>query len=166
VYAGGESEAAKNLIAQRCDAYVMHGDPPERIRAKIADMRERRERFGLPPMQYGMAGFTIVRDTEREARAELARITNVKSSAAGYDNYQQWLSGTKLEGQMSIDEYSVTNRGLRPGFVGTSEQISQRIEQFADAGLDLLLLQCSPQLEEMERFASEVIRKRPVKNPD
>jgi len=158
VYAGGESEAAKNLIAQRCDAYVMHGDPPERIRAKIADMRERRERFGLPPMQYGMAGFTIVRDTEREARAELARITNVRSSAAGYDNYQQWLSGTKLEAQMSIDEYSVTNRGLRPGFVGTPERISERIEQFADAGLDLLLLQCSPQLEEMERFAAEVIR--------
>jgi FMNH2-dependent dimethyl sulfone monooxygenase len=129
-------------------------------------MRERRERFGLSPMQYGMAGFTIVRDTEREARAELARITNVKSSAAGYDNYQQWLSGTKLEGQMSIDEYSVTNRGLRPGFVGTSEQISERIEQFADAGLDLLLLQCSPQLEEMERFASEVIRKQSVKHPD
>jgi FMNH2-dependent dimethyl sulfone monooxygenase len=166
VYAGGESEAAKNLIAQRCDAYVMHGDPPERIRDKIAEMRRRRERFGLPPMQYGMAGFTIVRDTEREARAELARITNVKSSAAGYDNYRQWLSGTKLERQMSIDEYSVTNRGLRPGFVGTSEQISERIEQFADAGLDLLLLQCSPQLEEMERFASQVIRKRAVKDPD
>jgi len=83
-----------------------------------------------------------VRDTEREARAELARITNVRSSAAGYDNYQQWLSGTKLEAQMSIDEYSVTNRGLRPGFVGTPERISERIEQFADAGLDLLLLQC------------------------
>jgi len=99
-----------------------------------------------------------VRDTEREARAELARITNVRSSAAGYDNYQQWLSGTKLEAQMSIDEYSVTNRGLRPGFVGTPERISERIEQFADAGLDLLLLQCSPQLEEMERFAADVIR--------
>ena len=30
IYAGGESEAAKTLIAQTCDAYVMHGDPPER----------------------------------------------------------------------------------------------------------------------------------------
>src|SRR3954470_1626411 len=29
LYAGGESETAKNLIATRCDAYVMHGDPPE-----------------------------------------------------------------------------------------------------------------------------------------
>ena len=105
IYAGGESEAAKNLIAQKCDAFVMHGDPPEKIREKIMDMSERRERLGLPRMQFGVAAYAIVRDTESEAQAELARITDVQSSAAGYDNYQQWLSGTKLEGQMSIDEY-------------------------------------------------------------
>ncbi len=29
VYAGGESEAAKTMIAAQCDAYVMHGDPVE-----------------------------------------------------------------------------------------------------------------------------------------
>src|SRR6267154_2362634 len=34
IYAGGESEAANNLMAQKCDAYVMHGDPPERVREK------------------------------------------------------------------------------------------------------------------------------------
>src|SRR6185295_13136659 len=37
IYAGGESEAAKELIASRCDAYVMHGDPPERVREKVKD---------------------------------------------------------------------------------------------------------------------------------
>ena len=31
IYAGGESEAAKDLIARKCDAYVMHGDPPDVI---------------------------------------------------------------------------------------------------------------------------------------
>ena len=36
LYAGGESEAAKELIAQKCDAYLMHGDPPERIAARKA----------------------------------------------------------------------------------------------------------------------------------
>src|SRR2546429_3032729 len=46
LYAGGESEAAKDLIARACDAYLMHGDPPERIAAKVADMRARRERLG------------------------------------------------------------------------------------------------------------------------
>ncbi len=158
LYAGGESEAAKNLIAQRCDAYVMHGDPPERIAAKIADMRERRERFGLPPMQYGMAAYTVVRDSEHEAQAELARITDVRASAAGFANYQQWLSGTKLEQRMTIEEYSVSNRGLRPGLVGTSAQVAARVEEYEAVGLNLLLLQCSPQAEEMERFAAEVIQ--------
>src|SRR6201990_202594 len=47
IYAGGESEAAKELISERCDAFVMHGDPPDRIRSKIADMSERREKKGL-----------------------------------------------------------------------------------------------------------------------
>ena len=59
IYAGGESEAAKNLIAQRCDAYVMHGDAPERVAAKIADMRERRDRAGLTPLQFGLAGYAF-----------------------------------------------------------------------------------------------------------
>ena len=45
IYAGGESEAAKNLIAREGDAYVMHGDPPERIEAKIADLKARRARL-------------------------------------------------------------------------------------------------------------------------
>jgi FMNH2-dependent dimethyl sulfone monooxygenase len=160
LYAGGESEAAKDLIARKCDAYVMHGDPPERVAVKIEDMRARRERFGLPPMQFGVAGYSIVRPTEAEARAEVARITDVKQSASGYQNYQQWLSGTQLERQVSLEDYSVSNRGLQSGLVGTPQQVSDRIAAFEAAGVNLLLLQCSPQLEEMERFAEAVIAPR------
>ncbi len=158
IYAGGESEAAKQMISRLCDAYVMHGDEPARVREKIADMSERRGRQNLPPMKYGVAAYTIVRDTEEEAHKELARITNVKQSAAGYQNYQQWLAGTKLEQQVSLADYSVSNRGLRSGLIGTPEQVAKRIDEFAAAGVDLLLLQCSPQMEEMERFAETIIR--------
>jgi dimethylsulfone monooxygenase len=160
IYAGGESEAAKEMISQLCDAYVMHGDPPERVREKIADMAARRERHGLPPMKYGVAAYTVVRDTEEEVRRELARITDVKQSAAGYENYQQWLAGTKLEQQVSLEDYSVSNRGLRSGLTGTPEQVRDRVAEFEEAGVDLLLLQCSPQLEEMERFSEAVIAPR------
>lgn len=158
IYAGGESETAKELIARTCDAYVMHGDPPERVAAKVQDMAARRDRLGLPPMQYGVAGYSIVRDTEAEAKAELARITDVKQSAAGYHNYQQWLAGTQLEQRVSLEDYSVSNRGLRAGLVGTPAQVADRVAAFEAAGVNLLLLQCSPQLEEMERFADRVIR--------
>ncbi len=163
IYAGGESEAAKNLIARFCDAYVMHGDEPEFIAEKVADMKARREGFGLPPMQYGMAGYAIVRDSQAEAERELERITTIPGLAdgtppAGFANFDQWLSGTELERELKIREYSVSNRGLRPGFVGTPEAVRERIEAFEAAGLDLLLLQMSPQEEEMERFSAQVIR--------
>jgi len=159
LYAGGESPAAKDLIAEKCDAYLMHGDPPERIREKITDLRARRVRHNLPPLKFGLAGYAIVRETEREAQEELRRITDVQQSAAGYANYQQWLSGTQLEQRVSLEDYSVSNRGLRSGLVGTAEQVAERVAQFEAAGADLLLLQFSPQLEEMERFSEAVIRR-------
>ena len=158
LYAGGESETAKNLIASRCDAYVMHGDPPERIAPKVADMRRRREAAGLPPMEYGIAAYAIVRDSEREAKQELARITNVTPGSPGYSNYQDWISNTQLESRVTLEDYSVSNRGLRAGLVGTPEQVAEQVQRFEDAGVGLLLLQCSPQLEEMERFSEAVIR--------
>ena len=158
IYAGGESEAAKNLIAQKCDAYVMHGDSPAHVAAKIADMSERREKLGLGPMQFGIAGYAFTRNSEREVARELTRITDVKQNAKGYANYQQWLQGTQLERSMSIEEYSVSNRGLRSGLVGTPSQVQEQIGKFAAAGVDLLLLQFSPQLEEMEIFSASVMR--------
>ncbi len=97
--------------------------------------------------------------SEEEAQAELRRITDVRQSAAGYENYRQWLAGTQLEQRVSLEDYSVSNRGLRSGLVGTPEQVAERIADFEAAGADLLLLQFSPQLEEMERFAAQVIPK-------
>jgi FMNH2-dependent dimethyl sulfone monooxygenase len=156
IYAGGESPTAKELISGLCDGYLMHGDPADAITPKVADMRERREKLGLPPMVYGAAGYVICRDTEAEAQRELERITDVRSGPA-YKNYQEWLSNTQLEKQVSLEDYSVSNRGLRSGLVGTPEQIADQLRELEAAGLDLVLLQFSPQLEEMERFAEQVI---------
>jgi FMNH2-dependent dimethyl sulfone monooxygenase len=98
-----------------------------------------------------------VRDTTEEAAIEVRRITNVLPGSPGYRNYQDWIANTKLEQRVSLEDYSVSNRGLRAGLVGTAEQVAEQVGRFAEAGVDLLLLQCSPQLEEMERFAAEVI---------
>jgi FMNH2-dependent dimethyl sulfone monooxygenase len=157
LYAGGESPAAKELISRKCDAYLMHGDPPARVGGKIRDMSTRRDAAALGPMTFGVAGYVICRPTEAEAGAELARITDVKQNARGYTNYQDWLANTKLEQRVSLEDYSVSNRGLKAGLIGTPEQIAEQILAFEGAGVDLLLLQFSPQLEEMERFAEEVI---------
>jgi FMNH2-dependent dimethyl sulfone monooxygenase len=167
IYAGGESETAKTLIARKCDAYVMHGDPPDRIAPKIADLRRRREEASealrretgseLAPLSFGVAAYAIVRDSAEEAEHERSRITNVTPGSPGYHNYQDWISNTKLEQRVSLEDYSVSNRGLSARLVGTAEQVAEQVARFADVGVDLLLLQCSPQLEEMERFAADVM---------
>jgi FMNH2-dependent dimethyl sulfone monooxygenase len=167
IYAGGESDAAKSLIAAQCDAYVMHGDPPDRIAGRVDDMRTRRLRAAdgtLPPMTFGVAAYAIVRDTEADAQRELDRITDVHQSSAGYGNYQQWVANTQLEQRLSLQDYSVSNRGLRSGLIGTPERIIEQVRAFEAAGVDLLLLQCSPQYEEMERFARQVIRPYRTRN--
>ena len=157
IWAGGESEAAKAMIAAKCDAYVMHGDEVDVIAAKIADMKARRAALGLAPMAFGMAAYAIVRETQAAARLEVERITTLDPAAPGFANFDQWVSGTQLERELKIQEYSVSNRGLRPRLVGTPAQIRDRIAAYEAAGLDLLLLQMSPQYEEMDHFAAEVI---------
>ena len=158
LYAGGESETAKNLIASKCDAYLMHGDSPDIIAAKVADMRSRRALHPhLPPLIFGVTGFCILRDSDSSAQEEVARITDVKQSARGYANYQQFITGSKLETELSLRDYSVSNRGLRSGLIGSAATVAQRLQDFEAAGCSLVLLQSSPQREEMERFASEII---------
>jgi dimethylsulfone monooxygenase len=66
VYMGGESPRAKEVIAARADAYVMHGDAPETIAAKVADLSARRAAAALPPLEFGVSGYVICRETEAE----------------------------------------------------------------------------------------------------
>jgi dimethylsulfone monooxygenase len=161
VYMGGESPTAKDLIATQADAYVMHGDAPEVIAHKVADMRQRRAATGQPPLQFGVSGYVICRDTEAAAQQELARVLDVRSSPEAYASYRDFIEGSQLESQVSLEEYSVSNRGLRSGLIGTPDQIIERLGAYEQAGVSLMLLQFSPQREEMARFSRDVIRRRP-----
>ena len=54
----------------------------------------------------------------------------MQQSARGYQNYQQWVTGTQLEQKISLEDYSVSNRGLRSGLVGTPQQVKERVAAF------------------------------------
>lgn len=158
LFAGGESETGKQTIAKTCDSYVIHGGTVEEVKEKLEDMKARREKLGKAPFEtFGMAAFIICRDTEEEAKAELARITDVSEGSPGYAGYQDFISKSQLNVKVSPEDYSVSNRGLRPNLIGTPEQIAKRILAYEEAGVNLLILQFSPQLEEMNRFSEKVI---------
>ena len=157
IYAGGESDTARDLISNLCDAYVMHGDPPERIRRRIEDMTERRERTGKTPMTYGVAAYAIVRDSADEAQREVARITDVKQSAAATtttSNGSPAPAGTaRLARRLfGLEPRTAIGTGRHAGAGHRRACRNSRMR-----ASNLFLLQCSPQLEEMERFARQVI---------
>jgi dimethylsulfone monooxygenase len=157
LYAGGESPKGKEVIASVMDAYVMHGGTVDEIETKITDMKHRRNAAQKDEFQtFGMAAYVICRDTEEEVQEELRRITDVKDTS-GYAGFKDFTSKSQLEQQIQLQDYSVSNRGLRPNLIGTPKQIADRILAYEEVGLDLLLLQFSPQLEEMERFARDVM---------
>lgn len=159
LYAGGESEKAKEVISSLCDSYVIHGHTVEEAKVKIDDMKQRRKEVGREPFHtIGMAAYVICRDTEEEAQQELKRITTV-DDLSGYAGFKDFTSKSQLEQQLQLQDYSVSNRGLRPNLVGTPEQIAKQILAFEEAGVDLLILQSSPQKEELERFAKQVMPK-------
>ncbi len=162
IYAGGESEAAKNLIARRCDAYVMHGDPPERV------AREDRGH-----VRAARASGLAADDLRRGRVHDRARHGSARRRAELDAHHRRAAVGRRVQqlpavaGGHAVGAARVARRLLglepRPALAGWSARPSRcatRVEEFEEAGVDLLLLQCSPQLEEMERFAAQVIKRR------
>lgn len=157
IFAGGESDAGREAIAGFADAYVMHGGTLEEVRTNVSDMNARSERLhGRPIAEFGMPAYVIVRDTEAEAQRELDRITTVDPHSPGYASFEQFRQNSNLSLELSRREYSVGTRGLRPNLVGTAEQVAERIGEYADAGISLLLIQASPLDEELDRIAEQV----------
>lgn len=157
IFAGGESDAGREAIADFADAYVMHGGTLDEVRSNVADMNARSERIhGRPIAEFGMPAYVIVRDTEAEAQRELDRITTVDPDSPGYASFEEFKRHSNLSLEVSRREYSVGTRGLRPNLVGTAEQVAERINDYAEAGITLLLIQASPLDEELERIAEQV----------
>nr|WP_315267235.1 LLM class flavin-dependent oxidoreductase [Microbacterium lemovicicum] len=157
IYAGGESEAGREAITEFADAYVTHGGTVTELEEKIRDMRRRRSEAGRPDLAHiGMSAFVVVRDTEEEAQEEVRRITAVTEGPA-YDSYRAFVENSNLDVEVALADYSVSNRGLRPNLVGTPETVAGRIRGFEAVGVDTLLLQFSPPLEELQRFGRQVI---------
>ncbi|SNT03712.1 LLM class flavin-dependent oxidoreductase [Rhodococcoides kyotonense] len=157
IFAGGESESGRESIATFADSYVLHGGTVDEVRTKIADMNTRSQRIHQRDMaEFGMSCFVIVRDTEKEARAELERITTVDPNSPGYASFEEFVKNSELDVEVSRREYSVGTRGLRPDLVGTAEQVAEKIAAYQDAGLTLLLIQSSPAHDELARIAEQV----------
>ncbi|GAC68705.1 LLM class flavin-dependent oxidoreductase [Gordonia soli] len=157
IYVGGESDQARDLVAEQGDVWFINGQPPENVNALI-DSVVLRPRVG-PPVRYGLAAFVIARPDAEAAQAELEHHWKLNEQDQKF--LANIVAGADEKAVMfhTFAKYPAigTNGGTAAGLVGSYDDVADRIVEFHRAGIETFMLQFQPFEAEMERFATEVI---------
>ena len=165
LYLGGASEAAVALAARLADTYLMWGEPPTAIAARVAAVRAVAGR----PMRFGLRVHVIARDSEAEARAAAADLlsraevaADRASEYAGFDSVGQarmnaidadgdgWVAPGLWAGIRAV------RGGAGTALVGSHAQVAELLGEYREAGVDLVIASGYPHLDEAGRVGTRV----------
>lgn len=164
-YLGGASEAAKDLAARVAEAYLMWGEVPEAIAARVEEMSARADR----PMRFGLRIHIIARRSAAEARAaahELLSRAEVRDSRAdeyaAFDSVGQarmnaipadgddWVAPGLWAGIRSV------RGGAGTALVGSYPEVAGWLRRYREAGIDFVIASGYPHREEVGRVGRRV----------
>jgi alkanesulfonate monooxygenase len=157
IYAGGESEPAKAMVADLADLWFINGQPIADVRRLIAGVPAAQR--GGQPLRFGLAAFVIARETDAQAEEVLAYAFSLSANDAAL--HAQRAANTDPKAVMFQTFAKLphigTNGGTAAGLVGSYDKVAARILEFDAAGIELFMLQFQPMEAEMKRFAAEII---------
>ncbi|MFB5189107.1 FMNH2-dependent alkanesulfonate monooxygenase [Alicyclobacillus fastidiosus] len=178
LYFGGSSDAAQNVAAEHVDVYLTWGEPVDQVREKIEQVRALAEENGRE-VRFGIRLHVIVRETEQtawQAANELIKYLDADTIQAAQRRMKQMdsigqqrmleLHGDSLQ-NLEISPNLWTGIGLVRGgagtaLVGSPEIVAQRMQEYADVGIETFVLSGYPHLEEAYRFAELVFPLLPI----
>lgn len=189
IFFTGSSDLAKDIAARSADVYLMYGEPPPVIRERVQDMRERAARYGRE-LRFGIFMHVIARETEQAAFAEAKRqldsmdagaVEEVQRKIAAMESVGQarvaQLHGGRIGGVEDLIVYpniwagiGLIRSGGGTALLGSHAQVAERLEEYVEAGLDAIILNGYPALEEAYRVGELVLplmnRRRATLAPD
>ncbi|WP_019007429.1 LLM class flavin-dependent oxidoreductase [Cohnella laeviribosi] len=171
LYFGGSSPAGKRVAAEVADVYLMWAEPLEMIKQQIAEtesyVRQLYEQKGIRrQLRYGLRAQLVVRETEEEAwnaaREIISKVDPRVLAAAealqGRTDATNQQRQTKIWKESEAKDYVIgpnlwaglsrIRGGGAVAFVGTPEQVSDRLLEFVDAGISSFILSGYPHVEE------------------
>ena len=166
---GGSSDAAHSIAAKHADVYLMWGEPPNQIAEQIADVRAKAAAEGRS-VRFGIRLHVIVRETDQEAWAaadDLIRYVDdeaiaatqnllAQSQAVGQARMRALHNGTRDSLVVSPNLWAgvgLVRGGAGTALVGDPSTVAQRMQEYADLGIDTFILSGYPHLEEAYRVA-------------
>ncbi|MFD1676120.1 LLM class flavin-dependent oxidoreductase [Alicyclobacillus fodiniaquatilis] len=180
LYFGGSSPAGKRVASQMADVYLMWAEPLDWIQGQIEEMEQLRQALKDETqversIRYGIRAQILVRDTAEEAWAAARRIIS-KVDPKLYDlakSRHNKTDATNQRRQNQLRDLSESTEGLvgpnlwaglsaiRGGgalmFVGTPDEVSDRLIEFVDIGISSFILSGYPHLEEAKNTGERVI---------
>ncbi|MBB6637434.1 LLM class flavin-dependent oxidoreductase [Cohnella thailandensis] len=187
LYFGGSSVSGKKVAAELADVYLMWAEPLEWIGGQISEMegyldeRSRETGEARRTLRYGLRAQLVVRETEEEAwraawsilsqadpallssREKLHSRTDATNQKRQMDLWNDSRDNDYVIGPNLWSGLSAVRGGGAVAFVGTPDQVSDRLLEFVDAGVTSFILSGYPHLEEAEisgRLLMPVVKRK------
>jgi len=182
IYFGGSSDIARQIAAEHVDVYLAWGEPPNQLKEVFDDVRARAAKLGRK-IRFGVRLHIIVRETEGEAWDAANEVIKYvsddaiaafqKAMAKGSDSVGQARMSALHGGSRANLEISpnlwagigLVRTGAGTALVGDPETIADRLQEYADIGVDTIVASGYPHLEEAYRVAELLFPKLNLGHP-
>lgn len=163
IFFGGNSTAAQATAGRVADWYFSNGKDLEGFKENIAGVQASAAEAGRRP-RYGLNGFVIARDSEKEARDTLREIVEKahRPAVEGFREAVQEAGASTKDGKgmwadSSFEDLVQYNDGFRTQLIGTPEQIAERIVEYKKIGVNLFLTCYLHFQEEVAAFGTDIL---------
>ncbi|GAA4376244.1 dimethylsulfone monooxygenase SfnG [Paeniglutamicibacter cryotolerans] len=167
IFFGGNSTAAQGTAGRTADWYFSNGRSlegfAENINGVVAAAASGARTAPKPP-RFGLNGFVIARDTEKEAVETLREIIAKahRPAVEGFASAVKEAGASTKDGKgmwadSTFEDMVQYNDGFRTGLIGTPEQIAERIVDFKKIGVNLMLTCYLHFQEEVAAFGRDVL---------
>ncbi|MGL4620166.1 dimethylsulfone monooxygenase SfnG [Chroococcidiopsis sp.] len=163
LFQGGNSKAARRMASRVSDWYFMNGNTIEGVREQIEEVSALARQEGRK-VKFGLNAFILVRDTEAEAHDVLREIIAQadKKAVEGFGEAVKYAGSSTREKQgmwanSNFEDLVQYNDGFKTGLIGTAEQVTDRIRQYYEVGVDLILGGFLHYTDDLPAFGRDVI---------
>lgn len=178
LFFGGSSPEAVELAAEQIDVYLTWGEPLQAVKEKIEIVKARAAAHGRT-LKFGIRMHVIVRETSEQAWQAadelISHVTDETIAAA-----QKAFSRFDSEGQRRMSSLHGGRRdklvvapnlwagvglvrgGAGTALVGSPQEVADRIQEYAELGIDYFIFSGYPHLEEAYRVAELLFPLLPI----
>jgi alkanesulfonate monooxygenase len=173
IYFGGLSAEARECAANIADVYLMWPDITANIVQVRKDVAVRAATVGRT-LRFGWRSHVVVRETEAKAReaarlllsqlddatGQAIRSKSLDSTSAGVARQSELRENADADGYIERHLWAGIGRarsGAGIAIVGDPDQVTAKINELIDAGIDAFIFSGYPHLEECDMFAQYVL---------